>query len=605
MKKKKQYSTGGQLLATGASFIPGVGGILSPLISAIDKSMAQNKPKDPLIPELPNSNIFGNFAFGGPILSPTIQESTFVQPRPLQNLATSLQPIPGLSKKEYRMDTIHNSQPAILARTKAINAQGLQATKDAGLLTTQRPEDSTYDRLGGYGTSNKAKSRDRFREKALGGLITDDFMQYDTGSHASGMDQTVNEQGIPAQGENAVQNKENTYKQYVMSDVLKNPETGNTFNIDAAKANKKHSNARFQDTEKNLLDFKMSRLQMLNDVLRKAESKKMYGGGYLGDPPRRVGIDGREYNYISDAPQADEELITGVPPADNPFDIQVEFPSDRNLAGDPSQIMNAPELQLGNPAVSNIPSFRSFNSPRSQSTDNTNYQLDSRTFNGLGLLSKSIGLAGSINDAFRPAQKEDAILPNYREADQYMKSANIDYTQARQDASGISNIAGNTNRSLSSNPAQFQGREQARLASLQDALGRIDMQQNNAQSQLNLTKGQYELNKANRNRDIEYQNQENNLQNQANTRFADRVLFQELDNIGSSFNKAGEMQKYMQNQKDVQQFNNSQIMLALQNKYPNVKIKDDIMTKFKSGKISLDEFLEYVPDDFKQEIKKG
>lgn len=576
--RKKKYSTGGQLLATGASFIPGVGGIISPLISAIDKSMAQNKPKDPLIPELPNTNIFGNFAFGGPILP--AQESMLVQPRPLQQLG---------SINQIQMS------PEIMGQR--INELG---------MTFLSPTGNKYHDDSVGGSFKSRKPRTHFREKALGGLITDDFIQYNTGSHNSGQDQTVDAEGVPAQGESSVQNQENSYKQYVMSDVLKNPETGNTFNVDAAKANKKHSNARFEEDQKNALDFKMSRLQMLNDAMRKSEAKQKAYGGYAGDPPRRVGIDGREYNYLTDAPQVEDELMTGVPLADNPFDIQVEYPSDRNMVGDPTQVMSAPEIQLGNPATGQgTPEPRSFTGSRSRQTDNTNYGVDSRTLNGLGLLSKSIALAGSVNDAFRTAQKETAILPNYNKSDGYMKQANIDYTQARQDALGVSNIAGNTNRSLSSNAAQFQGREGKRFADLQDAMGRISMQENNTRSQISMQQGQYELNKANRNRDIEYQNQENNLQNQANTRLADRVLFQELDNIGSSFNITWEMNKYMQNQKDVQQFNNSQVMLALQNKYPNVKIKDDIMTKFKSGKISLDEFLEYVPDDFKQEIKKG
>ena len=584
--RKKKYSTGGQLLATGASFIPGAGGILSPLISAIDKSMAQNKPKDPLIPELPNTNIFGNFAFGGPILPP--QESTFVQPRPLQQLGTPSQIQFSPEMMGQRINELQTGFIDSVMKNKYVDSS--------------------------VGGSFKSRApRTHFHEKALGGLITDNFIQYNTGSHNSGQDQTVDLEGTPAQGENTVQNQENSYKQYVMSDVLKNPETGNTFNVDAAKANKKHSNARFEEDRRNTLDFEMSRLQMLNDVMRAKETKQKAYGGPLGGPDEpvrnRPWVDALGKVNYPDAGYSIEAFQNNdlnVPPASNPFDIQVEYPSDRNMVGDPTQVMSAPEIQLGNPATGqSAPEPRSFTGSKSRQTDNTNYGVDSRTLNGLGLLSKSLALAGSVNDAFRTAQKETPILPNYNKADSYMKLANVDYTQAKQDALGASNIAGNTNRSLSSNAAQFQGREQSRLAGLQDALGRVSMQENNTRSQISMQQGQYELNKANRNRDIEYQNQENNLQNQANTRLADRVLFQELDNIGSSFNKVGEMNKYMQNQKDVQQFNNSQVMLALQNKYPNVKIKDDIMTKFKSGKISLDEFLEYVPDDFKQEIKKG
>lgn len=570
--RKKKYSTGGQLLATGASFIPGAGGILSPLISAIDKSMAQNKPKDPLIPELPNTNIFGNFAFGGPILPP--QESTFIQPRPLQQLGTTSQIQFSPEMMGQRINELQTGFIDSVMKNKYVDSS--------------------------VGSSFKSRTpRTHFHEKALGGLITDNFIQYNTGSHNSGQDQTVDLEGTPAQGENTVQNQENSYKQYVMSDVLKNPETGNTFNVDAAKANKKHSNARFEEDRRNTLDFEMSRLQMLNDVMRAKETKQKAYGGPLGGPDEpvrnRPWVDALGKVNYPDAGYSIEAFQNNdlnVPPANNPFDIQVEYPSDRNMVGDPTQVMSAPEIQLGNPATGQgAPESRSFTGSKSRQTDNTNYGVDSRTLNGLGLLSKSLALAGSVNDAFRTAQKETPILPNYNKADSYMKLANVDYTQAKQDALGASNIAGNTNRSLSSNAAQFQGREQSRLANLQDALGRIGMQQNNAQSQLNLTKSQYELSKANRNRDIEYQNQENNLQNQANTRLADRVLFQELDNIGSSFNKASNSYKSMQNNKELQSYYVNQALALLNARTPDFELDSNIVEKLQSGKYSLDDLI--------------
>lgn len=581
--RRKKYSVGGQLLASGASFIPGVGGLLGSLISGLDQKMSQQKQAEmPLVPPIPNSNIFGNLRFGGPILPPP-QESVYVQPRPLQNLDM----LQLTSSPELQLARQRDLQDSILSKPYFDSGKGLS-------FKSRTP-------------------RLHIHEKALGGIITDDFIQYHTGSHASGNDQTVNAQGIPGKGNSSVQNKENSHKGYVLSDVLINPETGNTFNIDAAQINKDHPKARFQTDVKQALDFKMGRLKALNDSIRMLETAQKAFGRPLGNPEEPVRnkpwvdasgkINYPDSGYTIEAFQNND---FNVPKANNPFDIQVEYPSDRNMAGDPTQVINAPEIQLGNPAIGkSAPAPRSFTNSRSRQTDNTNYQIDSRTLNGLGLLSKSLALAGSVSDAFSTAEKERDILPNYRQADAYMKSSNIDYTQARQDALGVSNIAGNTNRSLSTNAGQFQGREQSRLAGLQDALGRIDMQENNAQSQLNLTRGQYELSKAIRDRDIQYQTTQNNQANQANARFADRVLFQELDNIGSSFNKAGEVRKVMQNQRDMQQFNNSQIMLALQNKYPNFRIKSDIVNKFNSGQISLDEFLEYVPDDFKQEVKRG
>lgn len=560
--KSKKKSLGGQLLAAGAGFIPGAGAFISPLISSLDEQMSQKQlPPAPIQKNVPNLNIFGNFELGGPIPIPMARESTLVKSPIIPDLSAPLPEAP-ISAAEMKIDTMHNS-PLTQQRAQA-NWAAKAATQPGYVQPSTNPN---YEKRTGYGSSNKAKSVDRFREKELGGFVGDDFIQYNTGSHASGNDQMVTTNGTPGVGESTVQNKENAYKGYVMSDVLKNPETGNTFNVDAAKINKQHKDARFYSDQKNALDFKMSKLQMLNDALRTVETKKQKGSG------------GPLNQAMSNVPWVD---------------IKNEFDRFNNENIQPGQ--------TGSRSSSNV--SQSYTPSQSRSTDNGNYGIDSRTLNGLGLLAKSFSLAGSINDALATPQQEDAILPDYKQSDAYMKSANIDYTQARQDALGVSNIAANTNRSLSSNPGQFQGREQARLANLQDALARVDMQQSNAQSQLNLTKGQYELNKANRNRDIKYENNVNNLQNQANTRFADRVLSQELDNIGSSFNKTGEIKKVMQNQKDIQQFNNSQVILTLQNKYPNFKLKSDVKDKFMSGEISLDEFLEYVPDDAKQELKK-
>lgn len=569
--KSKKKSLGGQLLAAGAGFIPGAGSFISPLISSLDEQMSQKQlPPTPIQKNVPNLDIFGNFELGGPIPIPMARESTLVKSSIIPDLSAPLPEAP-ISAAEMKIDTMHNS-PLTQQRAQA-NWAAKAATQPGYVQPSTNPN---YEKRTGYGSSNKAKSVDRFREKELGGFVGDDFIQYNTGSHASGNDQMVTTNGTPGVGESTVQNKENAYKGYVMSDVLKNPETGNTFNVDAAKINKQHKDARFYSDQKNALDFKMSKLQMLNDALRTVETKKQKGSG------------GPLNQAMSNVPWVDIK---------NEFD---RFNKENKQLGqidgyaqDPTSVISNPELtlgQTGSRSSSNVSQPYTPSQPRS--TDNGNYGIDSRTLNGLGLLAKSFSLAGSINDALATPQQEDVILPDYKQSDAYMKSANVDYTQARQDALGVSNIAANTNRSLSSNPGQFQGREQARLANLQDALGRVDMQQSNAQSNLNLQLGQYELNKANRNRDIQYENNVNNLQNQANTRFADRVLSQELDNIGSSFNKAGEVNKVMQNQKDIQQFNNSQVMLALNAKFPDFQVRKGIMEKLKKGEITIDDILE-------------
>lgn len=567
--KSKKKSLGGQLLAAGAGFIPGAGAFISPLISSLDEQMSQKQlPPAPIQKNIPNLNIFGNFELGGPIPIPMARESTLVKSPIIPDLSAPLPEAP-ISAAEMKIDTMHNS-PLTQQRAQA-NWAAKAPTQPGYVQSSTNPN---YEKRTGYGSSNKAKSVDRFREKELGGFVGDDFIQYNTGSHASGNDQMVTANGTPGVGESTVQNKENAYKGYVMSDVLKNPETGNTFNVDAAKINKQHKDARFYSDQKNALDFKMSKLQMLNDALRTVETKKQKGsGGPLGQA-------------MSNVPWMDIK---------NEFDRfnkeNIQPGQTDGYAQDPTAVISNPELtlgQTGSRSSSNV--SRPYTPSQSRSTDNGNYGIDSRTLNGLGLLAKSFSLAGSINDALATPQQEDVILPDYKQSDAYMKSANVDYTQARQDALGVSNIAANTNRSLSSNPGQFQGREQARLANLQDALGRVDMQQSNAQSNLNLQLGQYEQGKAQTNAELLYRNQQNNQMNEANSRLFDRSLASDLASIGTQFNNNANQLKAIQNNNDLSKFNNSQIIMYLNNKYPNVKVTPDIIEKLKAGK-SIDEIL--------------
>jgi len=143
---------------------------------------------------------------------------------------------------------------------------------------------------------------------------------------------------------------------------------------------------------------------------------------------------------------------------------------------------------------------------------------------------------------------------------------------------------------MSGNAGQYMSRQSSRLAQLQDSLGKISEAQNNAQSQLNLTKGQYESNKAIDTANRKYQNEQNQQMNDANTRLFDRNLASELSSIGSSFNQASNAQKAIQNQTDLSKFNAQQIIMFLNNKYPNVKVTPDLVEKLKSG-ANIDEIL--------------
>lgn len=454
-----------------------------------------------------------------------------------------------------------------------------------------------------------------------GGVINNGFKQYNTGSHSSGNDLSVDHNGNPnsINPSATVQNKENMFKiegkPYVMSDTLLNPETGNMFNVDAAKLNRKYPNAKFRQDEKNAIEFGMKRLAGLNDFMRNADMvqkacggsiKKMYNGGNPGDPVRNrpyMTVDGR---VIQETPMTVEPIIDpispNIPTARNPLDIKINddfLPANYQVADpDPLEMDNtilSNEREIGTPAAPVLsPNTDVLSAPETTSAQpkERSFGLGADAANAVAIGLKAAGLTKSIVDAFTPAEKEMPILPNYQLSDNYMRQANVNYNQARQDATGASNIAANVNRS-SSNFASFQARESARVANLQDALSRISQAENNEQSRINMAKANYEQGKAVDNANRLYQNRINNQQNQANADFADQKLFTELTQIGTEFNKYANFKKQVANNKELQTYYINEGLAILNNKYPNFKLDSSFITKLQSGQATADDVVKF------------
>jgi len=435
---------------------------------------------------------------------------------------------------------------------------------------------------------------------AKGGILNDMFKQYHTGSHASGNDLVVDANGDPnVNGTNTVQNKENSYrvdnKHYVFSDVLELK--GKAFSTHAAEINKKYPKARTDMDQRKALDLEMKQLSKKNDAARDSESTEMaYGGPILTKALKNIG------DYASqNLPMATPNSF--VNPENQVSMLEDTTPTVNTNPTVPSNLLpKLPDVPVITPEQV---SDRTDTNPITTSVKSSNRDvLSPETANGIGLVSKGLALAGSINDAMQTPEHERLILPDYTKSDRYIKSANIDYTQAKQDAVGVSNIGGNMNRSLSSNAASFQGREQARLAQLQDALGRISESENNATSQLNLNKGQYEQGKAVDTANREYQNQQGNMANEANQRFFGRQLASDLSQIGSSFNEYAETSKLNKNTADIAKFTNSQIMATINAKNPNFKLDENLVQNFIDGKTSLDDVLRFIDPEFKESSTK-
>ncbi len=601
-----------------------------------------------------------------PNLATPIQESTFVQPRPIQHLSLGLfNNAAAINREEAHAEKIQNMphrKEIVMARQDQIH-HNENVIANPGLYAPRSPS------YGSFGGNAKAKSVDRFREKSLGGnllstaasfipgvgpilapliglgdqmmnqpktvpeqqlmeqqpnnniygnfakggFINNGFKQFSTGSHASGNDQPIDQHGNTNSNAVAtVQGKENSFlidgKPFIMSDTLPNPTTGNTFNVDAAKVNNQYKKAAYLPEDKNALNFTMKKLATLNNAMKAMteSSSQMAAGGFPGDPVRnKPWVDANGVVHQPDV-SASSEVVNNdlnVPKASNPFNIKTNtdyLPGNYNtddggsLATDPTTF--GTPLQLGNNlAEVTTTKHRSDNPTRFEGTIDRSASaagaLDSRGANAIALGLKGAGLLKSVFDAAAPAEVEQPILPNYNKSDAYIKSANIDYTQAKQNALGISNIAGNSNRSLSTNAAQFQGREQARLANLQDAVGGISQQENNARSALNMQRGQYEQGKAIDTAGRLAQNRINNQQNAANSRFADEKLFSELGNIGTEFNEYANTQKQIQNNKELQNFYTTQGLALVNSRTSNFQLAPDIVERLKSGKATIDDLV--------------
>lgn len=493
---EKEYSTGGKILSSLASLVPGVGSVLSPTIGLIDQQLDQTKMQNELkyeqgLPQAPNVNsrIYGN-------------------------------------------------------------------------------------------------------TMANGGNVTKNFKQYNTGSHASGNDLSINAQGTPSDNAAAsIQNKETAYtdikgQTYIHSDVLSNPETGNKFNIDAAKLNKKFNKADVSIEDKNALDFSMKRLSILNDKVRSIkESVEMAYGGKL-----------KKYNGGPGDP--------AIPPSENVmWDAKLnDLYLDEELAMNPPKPQDLTALPMRtanqNKSLENLdlsglskPAVKPVANQRNTSPDTLNSDYD---YNVPAAVLKGIGLAKSAADALTPAEVEKTILPDYRKSDQQMYATNIDYTQAKQDALAASNLAGNVNRSASGSFEQYQGRQANNYANYADALGRVSMREALDRNQQYVQRAGYEQGKAVDTANRETRNRENNQMNQANANLADQKFFSELTQVADTFNKYEYYQDMIKNKKEIANATINEGIALIGANYANFGFSDDFMEKIKSGTASMDEMVKFI-----------
>lgn len=449
--------------------------------------------------------------------------------------------------------------------------------------------------------SAKVTSDATYNSKPFGMKYGGKFKQYNAPSHDNG-GQMVDENGNPtvAHPVAEIQNNENSYDNYVYSDTLKNPYTGNTFNVDMSKIVKKYKNPGTDMIDKTSVKIAAKNLSKVNDTVRsvveavESPDIPMAEGGLDIEPLPTLPIKEIVSGLTGYVPQADNPNLPhvqnpfdsmnndiSVPPGTNPWEgmsalppNSVEAPNYGTRTGTIKSFLKTqftpqksfddtaynPE-SFNQPAQSNLfgNSALTINNNSGESLVNDNLtdgipDKDNKkgfNFNTAALVGKGLGLANSIKNALEPAEVERARIPDYQSADQAFDRASLDYTQAAQNAIGASNALGNINRNTSSGFSQYRNREAARIAGLQDTLANIGMTERNANSQLDVTRGSYRAQKAqdiaNRQREVDIAN----LQNEAvKQQFTDN-LFSEINQISNSFNKYETFKQELQNRKDI------------------------------------------------------
>lgn len=395
--------------------------------------------------------------------------------------------------------------------------------------------------------------------------------QYNTGSHVSGNDLTINTYGNPdPNGGAVVQNDENMAyikgTPFIFSDKLTNPLTGNKFNDDAKEIDKKYPN----DTEgKQAKNFEF---HILADSNMK-EKQKYENGGFWDGLARTLNgltVDKLDMENIF-KPMGQQSDLSGdiTPPV-----TSVSTPTDP--ASSPANSGDQPET--GN----NI-------------------------YNGIALGLKGVSLLKSVADAIKPAEQEQTIHPAYQAADRMLADAVPDMTQAKESINMAYNSGMNQNRNGSGNFAAMMGRAAALQGNYANAMGTIEQQEANARAQVNMQRGQIENNRAIDAANRETQNRINNQQNQAVSDYADQKLFSELSTIGTEFNQYKMQQDEIKNNSKLQKFAVTEGLAILKAKYPNFRLDNNLMSKLESGETdAIVQFFKVLPEDVKTEIiKKG
>jgi hypothetical protein len=415
-----------------------------------------------------------------------------------------------------------------------------------------------------YNNQNMERDMNPFMRKGGymdGGVIPNEFVQFDAPSHEmGGMD--ISQDGTLGGQDANIEKQENlhkTDKPYVYSDTLKNPFTNNTFAKDAASIAKKYKNADKDNTEKAALQEELKQLRNTNDLMRQTQESI--------DEVMRCGGPVKKKMALGGDPTKNTFKVDPVPPEDpmglgSLLNIPQPIGMQKPVSPLPSKSFATPLPTLQKPDLTFAPK-----STRTEVDPDVPDPFGRRKADNL----QDSQIVAATMDMLEPPALDPLILPDKSRSRAYMDQARIDSTQAKQDAIGQANAALQSARNNTRSSAIGQALSANVYANLQDALGRINMQEQGANSQVNMAKAQAENQMAFQDAQLRVKNIQDNLANIEASRTAKNVLASVLGDMGQRESIRDMRIAIAQNAKELALVSNKELMYLLEIVAPNIK----------------------------------
>lgn len=396
------------------------------------------------------------------------------------------------------------------------------------------------------------------------------FKQFDAPSHAQG-GQMINSEGVPSavNPQAEIEKKENMMTYFNLPDkagqkYIFSEENGTADKL--KKAMKKYISDNHKpdlnDITRNAIEFDAKEIEGENEKINEQKNVQEFkkGGEYT--------LGGNPYFDVAKAANKSIEAM-------NTLNSGTTF---TNPTGNRSDFSGVSTPDTGASQAGLVDSNTEPYNPESQ-------QMGLPKVNSEDLLT-ALGYGMKTMETFRKPDIDKLIMPDYTSSDARFDKMSADLTQARQGVLGQSNRASELNRGAASSYSQFRNRELSNIGNTADALANVGQQEQQMRNNILGVQGQYELNKAMTDRNIEDDVQVRNLQNQAQSRNIKRQfaadLISQADTIAAN-----------KNMKNIANASLEESKMILNTMFPDFNVSDEdvkLIQQLSRGEITQEEF---------------